>query len=64
MAKPIIAGETVDHTDVMEIVADQFECAEPPSAVAQAWLDKHAAQIENAMHYAAIEYIAKHWRES
>lgn len=60
---PIQAADSMDCTDVMEAVAHFQDGPEPPAAIAQAWLDKHALNIEEAMHVAAMDYIAEHWTE-
>jgi hypothetical protein len=61
--EPIAAVETIDCVDVMEAVAHDTNGPEPPPEVAQAWLDKHAEHIANAMHYGARDYIREHWND-
>jgi hypothetical protein len=54
---PIVTA--FDSADIVEAVA--HDGPEPTQQQAAEWLEKHAAGLEEAMYYAARDYIREHW---
>jgi hypothetical protein len=51
----------IDAVDVMEEVAGRFDGPEPAEDVAREWLERHSDGLEEALHGAMREYIARNW---